>query len=484
MSPLEQDSRERPVIPNVLADRYASTPIVINWSPENKVRQERNLWIVIMQGQKDLGLHIPQSHIDAYKSVKDHVDLESIRKRELELQHDEKARIDEFNALAGFEDIHKGLTSRDVSDNLEQMQIRDSLIIIRDRTVATLARDARLAVDYDNLVYAGRTHNAPAQPSIIGKNFSDSGEELLHGFNRLEELIDSYPLRGIKGAMGTQTDLLQLFDGDVEKVHALEQKVAEHLGFKNVLGSVGQIYPRSLDHEVVSLLYEIISGPANQALTMRLMAGNEQFTEGFKEGQVGSSAMPHKMNTRTAERINALKGVLAGHVTMAGAIAGAQWYGGDVSESATRRVFIPDAFFATDGIFQSILTILDKCGFYPAIINRELERFLPFLTTTRLLMAAVKNGVGREKAHAIIKNHAVKAALSMRREGLDANNLIDRLSNDPGLEMTRSQLEEAISSPIELVGTASRQISNFVSKVKKIMKKYPEAAAYMPEEIL
>ena len=218
MSPLEQDSRERPVIPNVLADRYASTPICYKLvRPKIKVRQERNLWVVIMQGQKRSGTTHSSISYRCLQSVKDHVDLESIRKRELELQHDEKARIDEFNALAGFEDIHKGLTSRDVSDNLEQMQIRDSLIIIRDRTVATLARDARLAVDYDNLVYAGRTHNAPAQPSIIGKNFSDSGEELLHGFNRLEELIDSYPLRGIKGAMGTQTDLLQLFDGDVEK---------------------------------------------------------------------------------------------------------------------------------------------------------------------------------------------------------------------------------------------------------------------------
>lgn len=484
MPPLEQNPRERPVIPNILADRYASTPIVVNWSPENKIIQERSLWIVIMQAQRDLGLHIPQSHIDAYRKVKDHVDLDSIRKRELKLKHDEKARLDEFNALAGFEDAHKGLTSRDVSDNLEQMQIRSGLFIIRDRIVATLARDARLAVDYGSLVYAGRTHNAPAQPSVIGKNFSDSGEELLHGFNKLEDLIDSYPLRGIKGAMGTQTDLLQLFDGDAEKVHALEQKVAQYLGFKNVLGSIGQIYPRSLDHEVVSLLYEISSGPANQALTMRLMAGNEQFTEGFKEGQVGSSAMPHKMNARTAERINALKSVLAGHVTMAGAITGVQWYGGDVSDSATRRVFIPDAFFATDGIFQSILTILDECGFYPAIINRELERFLPFLTTTRLLMAAVKNGVGREKAHAIIRDHAVSVALGMRKGGLDANNLIDRLSNDPGLGMTRTQLEEAISSPIELVGTAPKQISAFVSRVKKIVEKYPEAARYTPEEIL
>lgn len=484
MSKAEQQPIERPVIPNILAERYASIPMVKLFAPKNKVIIERKLWIVIMQAQKDLGLEIPQSHIDDYKRVKNRVNLASIRKREIKLRHDEKARIEEFNALAGHENAHEGLTSRDMSDNVEQMQTRDGLVIIRDRVVATLARFARLALESNTLVYAGRTHYAPAQPSLIGKLFSDSGEELLRGFNRLESLIKNYPLRGIKGAMGTQTDLLQLFDGDAIKVDALEKRAIKALGFKNLLRSVGQIYPRSLDHEVVSTLFDIISGPANLALTMRLMAGKEQFTEGFKEGQVGSSAMPHKMNTRTAERIRGLKNVLAGHVTMAGAIAGEQWYGGDVSDSSTRRVFISDSFFATDGIFQAMLTILDECGFYPAVINRELQKYLPFLTTTRLLMAAVKNGVGRETAHTVIKDHAVKVALNMRREGTEENDLLDRLSRDPRLRMTKEQLTKAISSPIEFVGTAPKQIFEFVSSVDKIVKRHPRAAYYEPEEIL
>lgn len=475
---------ERPNIPNVLAERYASTPMVVLFSPENKVKLERDLWIAIMQGQKDLGLNIPQSHIDDYKKVRDKVDMSSIRKRELKLRHDEKARLEEFNALAGHENAHEGLTSRDMSDNQEQMQTKRGLLIVRDRAVATLARYARLAMENSELIYAGRTHNAPAQPSLIGKLFSDSGEELLYSFDKLENLIETYPLRGIKGAMGTQTDQLQLFDGDTKKVESLEKKIAEFLGFKNVFRSVGQIYPRSLDHEVISNLYEIISGPANLALTMRLMAGNEQATEGFKEGQVGSTAMPHKMNTRTAERIRGLKNVLAGHVTMAGAISGEQWYAGDISDSSTRRVFIPDAFFATDGIFQSMLTVLDECGFYPAVINRELDKYLPFLTTTRLLMAAVKNGVGREKAHSAIKTHAVNVALNMREKGTGENDLLEKLANDESLRMTKDQFAEAISRPIEFVGTAPKQISNFASKVEKIVKKYPKAAAYMPEEIL
>lgn len=478
------DSIERPVIRNTLADRYASTPMLHLFSEEYKVKLERGLWITVMQAQKDLGLNIPQSNIENYKRAKDNVNLGSIRERELKLRHDEKARIEEFNALAGHENIHEGLTSRDMSDNVEQVQIRGGLNIIRDRAVATLARFAKIAIENGELVYAGRTHIAPAQPSLIGKLFSDSGEELLRGFNKLETLIDTYPLRGIKGAMGTQTDQLQLFNGDTKKVAELEQRVAKFLGFKHVLGSVGQIYPRSLDFEYVSTLYQLISGPASLADTLRLMAGNEEFTEGFKEGQVGSSAMPHKMNSRTLERIEALKDILDGHLTMAKNLAGRQRFGGDVSDSATRRVFIPDSFFTTDGIFQSILTVLDEGGFYPEVIKRELEKYLPFLTTTRLLMAAIKKGVGRETAHNAIKKHAVNVALRMREKGEQENNLIDLLSNDSSFRLTKKELKQAISSPIEFVGSAPQQIADFASKVEKIVKKYSKAAAYMPEEIL
>ena len=402
----------------------------------------------------------------------------------MELRHDEKARLEEFNALAGYELAHLGMTSRDQSDNIEQMQIRNGLVIIRDRTVATLSRFARSALKNSELVYAGRTHLAPAQPSLIGKLFSDAGEELLLGFDRLEELIEKYPLRGLKGAMGTQTDQLQLFNGDIDKVEALEKRIARFLGFKNVLGSVGQIYPRSLDFEVVSTLYQLISGPRSLAFTLRLMAEKEQFTEGFKKGQVGSSAMPHKMNTRTLERVEGLSRVLKGYLAMAESVTGEQFYGGDVSDSSTRRVFIPDSFFATDGLFQSLLTVLDEGDFYPAVINAELKKYLPFLTTTRLLMAAVKNGVGRETAHEAIRDHSVAVALKMREEGQGDNDLLDRLSKDPRINMTREQLDKAIANPAEFVGNAPAQIAEFAKRVEGIVEKYPEAASYIPEPIL
>jgi len=478
-------NNERPVIKNVLADRYSSRETLEIFSEENKVLSEREFWIEIMQAQHDLGLNIPQKNIDDYGKIKNQIDLVSIRKRELKLRHDEKARIEEFNALAGHENAHEGLTSRDVSDNLEQAQIKRGLNVIKDRTVATLARFATSATEtYGKLVYTGRTHMVPAQPDLIGRLFSNAGEELLLAYNRLGNLIENYPLRGIKGAMGTQTDQLQLFGQDQKKVDELESRVAKFLGFKNILGSIGQIYPRSLDFEVVSTLYQLVCGPASLAETLRIMASKEEFTEGFKPGQVGSSAMPHKMNSRTLERACAQRDILDGYLTMAKNVAGKQKYGGDVSDSATRRVFIPDSFFVTDGFFQSMLTVLDEAGFYPAVIEKELNTYLPFLTSTRLLMAAVDEGVGREKAHEAIKRHAVNVALEMREKGEVRKGILDRLAEDPSIGLKKEIFEEALSSPIEFVGSAPKQVADFVKKVNEITDKYPKVAKYVPEEIL
>jgi adenylosuccinate lyase len=476
-------TEQKPLIPNELAERYASTPMCQVWSPEGKILFERDLWITVMKAQSSLGLDIPQKAISAYRKIRNNVDLDSIKKRELQLRHDEKARLEEFNNLAGYEYAHLGMTSRDQSDNVEQMQIKTAMELVRERVIATLARFSQRALENESLIFAQRTHYAPAQPSLVGKEFSDKGEELLRAYDGLNNLIKNYPLRGIKGATGTQTDQLQLLKSP-QKVDVLEKKVAEFLGFKRILNSVGQIYPRSLDFEVTSALVQLGSGPSNFAQTMRLMAGNEQFTEGFKEGQVGSTAMPHKMNSRTLERAWSLLNILKGFNKMTEGLVGNQWFGGDVSCSATRRVALANSFFAVDGLFQSILTVLDECGFYPKVIEKELNRYLPFLTTTRLLMTAVENGIGRETAHKVIRDNSVRVALDMREKGQQENDLIDRLSKDSRLGLSKQQLEGAIKNPIEFVGRAPEQIKEFASKVEKIVNKYPEEAKYNPEPIL
>jgi len=306
------------------------------------------------------------------------------------------------------------MTSRDVTENVEQLQVRSALQLARHKTLAVLARLARRAAEFDELVIVGRTHNVAAQATTLGKRFASAADELLIAVARMDELIARYPLRGIKGPVGTAQDMLDLFGGDLARLTELESAVAGYLGFERVLSSVGQVYPRSLDYDVLSALVQLGAAPSSWATTIRLMAGQELVTEGFQPGQVGSSAMPHKMNPRSAERINGFMVLLRGYAGMAGELAGDQWNEGDVSCSVVRRVALPDAFFAIDGLLETTLTVLDDFAAYPAVIARELDRYLPFLATTAVLVAAVRQGVGRETAYDLIRTHAVDVALAMR----------------------------------------------------------------------
>jgi adenylosuccinate lyase len=474
-------------VPNVLATRYASSELARIWSPEHKIVLERQLWIAVLEAQRDLGIDVPDGVVEAYRDVADlgekGVDLDSIAARERVTRHDVKARIEEFSALAGHEHIHKGMTSRDLTENVEQLQVRQSLALVRDRAVAALARLGRLAAEHETTVMAGRSHNVAAQATTLGKRFATVADEMLIALDRVEELLARYPLRGIKGPMGTAQDMLDLLDGDAAKLQQLEQRVAHHLGFERVLTSVGQVYPRSLDFDVVASLVQLVSGPSNLATTVRLMAGNELVTEGFKEGQVGSSAMPHKMNSRSCERVNGLAVVLRGHLSMVSELAGDQWNEGDVSDSVVRRVALPDAFFAADGLFETFLTVLDEFGAFPAVIQRELDRYLPFLATTKVLMAAVRNGVGRESAHEAIKEAAVGTALDMRR-GQAVNDVFGRLAADARLGLTEAQLASLVAEPITFTGAAVPQVEAVVRRVAEVTARHPGAAAYTPGAIL
>ncbi|HEX7167864.1 MAG TPA: adenylosuccinate lyase [Acidimicrobiales bacterium] len=471
------------MIPDVLAARYASQEMAALWSAEHKVVLERRLWLAVLRAQNDLGLDVPASVIDDYEAVVEKVDLASIEARERVTRHDVKARIEEFCALAGHEHVHKGMTSRDLTENVEQLQVRDSLALVRDRLVAVLARFAARAVEHRDLPIVGRSHNVPGQTTTLGKRFAIWAEELLLAFDRVDHLVAGYPLRGLKGPMGTQQDQLDLLDGDLGKLDALEAAIARHLGFDRTLTSVGQVYPRSLDFEVVSALVQVASGPANFAKTVRLMAGLDLVTEGFKEGQVGSSAMPHKMNTRSSERINGLAVVLRGHLSMVSELTGDQWNEGDVSCSVVRRVALPGAFFAIDGLLETTMTVLDEFGVFPAVVERELRRYEPFLATTSLLMQLLKMGLGREEAHEIVKEHAVAAALELR-DGGEHNTLLDRLAADTRVPSDRAGILQALARQGALVGAATRQVDDVVARVERVIERHPDAATYNPGAIL
>ncbi len=465
---------------SLLANRYASAAMREIFAPEAKIIAERKLWIAVMRAQSTLGHAINKDVITDYEKVITKVDLASIDAREKQTRHDVKARIEEFNALAGHEAIHAGMTSRDLTENIEALQIRNGLNVVHDKTVTLLARLAERATQYADQPIAGRSHNVPAQITTLGKRFASAAEELLFAYERLVALQERYPMRGIKGPVGTAQDSIDLL-GSATVHGQLESSIAKELGFDHVLDSTGQIYPRSFDYDVVTTLVQLAASPSSLATSIRLMAGAELVTEGFKAGQVGSSAMPHKMNTRSCERVNGLTVVLRGYASMVGELAGDQWNEGDVSCSVVRRVALPDAFYAIDGLLETMLTVLDEFGAFPAVIAAELERYLPFLATTKILMAAVKAGIGREVAHEIIKEHAVKAALAMR-EG-NRNTLLDALAEDDRLPLDRAALEDLISSPLEFTGEARQQVARVVDRIEAITSAHPAAVQYKPGSI-
>jgi len=446
------------ITPNVLATRYATKEMVAIFDPVNKIINERKFWIIILKLQQKSGLPITDGDIKAYEQVIEKVDLASIDKREMMTRHDVKARIEEFNALAGVEKIHIGLTSRDLTENIELIQIKAALELIKHRTLQTLFLLNETITKYEKTYMVGRSHNVAAQVTTLGKRFASCAEELLFAHASLKELIARLPLRGIKGPVGTSQDAISAMDNDFK---SLEKSIAVQFGFENTWASVGQIYPRSVDFEVVSKLLQIASAPSSMATTIRLMAGSGLASEGFKAGQVGSSAMPHKMNSRSSERINGMMVLLRGYNTMAADLAGDQWNEGDVSCSVVRRVVIPDSFYVLDGLLHTFITILNEFGIFEEEINLELNEQLPFLASTKILMECVKTGMGREVAHEIIKKHATTTTPS---------NFFAALVTEKGFPLTIDQLIKLIQNPADFAGLAVEQVNTVKERINSQIK--------------
>ena len=479
------------IIPNVLAERYASVGMKATWSARGRILLERDFWIAVMKAQKDLGVAIPAEAIKDYERVRADVDVARILERERVTLHDVKARLEEFSELAKRQFIHLGLTSRDLTENVEQLQVARSLQLVRFKVAAALLALARRAAQHRDVMITGRTHNVPAQPTTLGKRFAMFAQESLVAFARLDELIARYPVRGLKGAVGTQLDQLTLLGGDTAKVDQLEARILRHLGFRQTLDAVGQVYPRTLDFDVVSALHQTGAAAASCATTLRLMAGAGLLTEGFQEGQVGSSAMPHKVNARNCERICGFSTLLSGYVAMTANLAGHQWNEGDVSCSVVRRVALPDAFFAIDGLLETFLTVLQQMEIFPAAIAAENQRNLPFLATTTILMEAVKAGAGRETAHEAIKEHALAAAKALRSGAASKGSgtasdvgLLDRLAGDKRVGLGKKKLLDTLAQSERFVGAAPHQVDALVAAIQPLAKKYKGAADYRPAKLL
>jgi len=462
---------------SILAKRYASSEMRELWSPEFKIIKEREIWISVLKAQKDIGLDVSEEIIQKYERVKNEVDITSIELREKQTQHDVKARIEEFNALAGCQKIHVGLTSRDVTENAEMLQIKAALELVEFKTKVLLCVLARFAQTHVGLPVVARTHNVPAQISTLGRRFSSWIEELMLSLKHLEELRKRLPAKGIKGAIGTSQDLFELFGS---QYFAVEDKFMADNNLEILLVAPSQIYPRSIDYEVVTSLVQLASAPSNIAINIRLMSGIGQMSEGMEEGQTGSSAMPHKVNSRLSERVNGLLSVLKGNAVMIQELLGNQWNEGDVSCSVVRRIALSDAFYSIDAIFETMVRIMGRIEVFPEVIAREVNEHLPFLSSSRILAELVRKGFGREDAHAILKRHSLVAAKHFRETG--ENNLLKLIAADDKLKLTLSELKGFLeySSATELATTQAMKV---IARALEESKSIPNASSYRPSEL-
>lgn len=454
---------------SLLGERYASEEMREIWLRKNKVLMERRLWISVMKIQANLGLPISQPVISDYERVLSQVNLESIDEREIQLGHDVKARIEEFNALAGHEQIHLGMTSRDLTENVELVQIKQALNLILFKSRVLLHRLANSAESFAEVLIVARTHNVPAQLTTLGKRFATWAEELELAEANLENLIARLPIRGIHGAVGTNLDLNELIP---DKAIALNEALKVELGFTEQLSAPSQIYPRSLDFEVVAALFQIAASPSTIATNIRLMSGLNLASEGLARGKTGSSAMPHKINPRLSERVNSLTSILKGHLTMVADLSGAQWNEGDVSCSALRRVALPDAFYATDAILEILIQLLENLEFNEVKIQGEVEELIPQVSSSALLMLAVKKGAGREVAHRAIKQH------SQNSEGGD--DFFKLILGDKTLQITALEIEDLKSDLKGLAGDATSQALETSKRIKGRLAERVELIKFSP----
>jgi adenylosuccinate lyase len=462
----------------VLADRYASKEMREIWSREFKIKAERQLWITVMETQRSLGFDVSTKVIEDYNEKIEDINLASIDDREKVTKHDVKARIDEFNALAGHQKIHIGMTSRDLTENIELFQLSASLELAQLKAAALLKHLAEFAREYLEVPMVARTHNVPAQLTTLGRRAATWMEELIYSFSHVEDILRRLPLRGIKGPIGTSQDLLDLF-GDSSQI--VENSVATELGFNQLLIAPSQIYPRSIDYEIVTALVQLAGSPSNIATNIRIMSGFGLVSEGFAKHQVGSSAMPHKINARLSERVNGLIAVLKGNAVMVQELVGNQWNEGDVSCSVVRRVALPDSFYAIDAILDTSIRIVSDLVVHREEVQFEVDNHLPFLTSTKLLSSLLKMGMGREDAYATIKKLVNTARANLRTSGV--NNFFDLVHADSSLELEDGVLDSLLDTQ-KLIGRAKEQTMEIILKAMNIANSHPKSLRYSPVNLI
>lgn len=462
---------------NPLCGRYAGEEMKRLFSDDFKFSTWRRLWIALAESEKELGLDISDAQIEQMKAHVDDIDYESATRHEHEVRHDVMAHVLTFGECCPDAKpiIHLGATSCYVGDNTDIIRMREALVLVRKKLVNAIAALRDFAEKYKSVPTLAYTHFQAAQPTTVGKRATLWLQDMMLDLEHLEFVLGSMKLLGCRGTTGTGASFLDLFGGDGQKVRALEDRIAEKLGFASAYAVSGQTYTRKADYFLLSVLSGIAQSAMKFSGDIRLLSHMKEFDEPFESGQVGSSAMAYKRNPMRSERITSLARYVITDTLNPALTAGTQWLERTLDDSANRRISIPEAFLATDGILSLCINIISGGTVYPNVIRKHLMEELPFMATENILMECVKRGGDRQILHEAIRRHAVAAGKAVKQDGAD-NDLLDRIAADPVFGLTRADIDAIIAAG-HFTGLAPEQTRAYVAAVRAALAADPTRAA-------
>ncbi len=460
---------------NPLEERYSSAEMLYNFSPENKFRNWRKLWIALAEIEKDLGLEISDEQIQELKAQAENIDYDKAAEYEKKFRHDVMAHVHAYGDVAPSAKgiIHLGATSAFVGDNTDLIQMRDGLLIVRKQLVNVIKNLSDFALQYKDLPTLGFTHFQPAQLTTVGKRATLWLQSLLLDFEELEFFIETLRFRGVKGTTGTAASFLELFNGDYSKVKHLDKELSARFGFEKVFGVSGQTYDRKIDAKVLALLSNIAQSAHKFTNDLRLLQNLKEIEEPFEKNQIGSSAMAYKRNPMRSERIGALAKFVMSLQNSSAMVAATQWFERTLDDSANKRLAIPQAFLAIDAILLIWNNIMNGIVVYENRIHKHIMDELPFMATEYIIMEEVKAGGDRQEIHETIRVHSMEASKKVKMEGKE-NDLIERIMNDSSLKMDKSKIAEVLD-PKNFIGFAPVQTEEFIrNEAQPILDKYSD----------
>jgi len=447
-----------------LSERYASKEMQYIFSPDMKFRTWRRLWIALAETEKELGLNITQEQIDELKANKDDINYDVAKEREALVRHDVMSHVYAYGVQCpkakGI--IHLGATSCYVGDNTDIIVMTEALKLVKKKLVNVIAELAKFADEYKGLPTLAFTHFQPAQPTTVGKRAALWMQELLLDLEDIDHTMANMKLLGSKGTTGTQASFLELFDGDHATIKKIDPMIAEKMGFKNCYPVAGQTYSRKVDMRVLNVLASIAASAHKFSNDIRLLQHLKEIEEPFEKNQIGSSAMAYKRNPMRSERIASLSRYVMIDALNPAMTTATQWFERTLDDSANKRISVPEAFLAIDGILDLYLNVVDGLVVYPKVIEKRLLSELPFMATENIMMDAVKAGGDRQELHESIRTLSMEAGKNVKEKGLE-NNLLELIAADPAFNMTLEDLQKTMD-PSKYVGRSKEQVVEFLEE--------------------